>query len=75
MSEATELLADWKKVYGEMHPRRDPESMRYDDSTLALGVLLQAEIRKAAQTAPVSAGRLQARMMDRFAKHNSKDPE
>lgn len=75
MSEADELLAELKAVYGEMNPRRDPERMRVSDDVLALGVLLRREIRAAAPTNAASAGTLRTRTMDKLAKHNPKDAE
>ena len=45
MTEAEELLSDWKATYGELNPKRDPDSMQYTDAMLALAVLLRREIR------------------------------
>lgn len=38
------LHDDLKATYGEMFPYRDPERIRIDDATLALGVLLRREM-------------------------------
>lgn len=74
MSETAELLSDWKAVYGEIFPHRNPEAMRVDDALLALGVLLRREVRMGpASTGTVS--NLRTRTLDRLAKHNAKDPE
>lgn len=60
MTEEEELLTDWKAVYGEQQPRRDPERMQYTDAMLALGTLLRREIR--AGQAPIVRYRLTHRL-------------
>lgn len=75
MTDADQLLADLKAVYGELHPSRDPQRMRVSDDVLALGVLMMREIRSAAPSSVASAGTLRTRTMDKLAKHNPKDAE
>lgn len=50
MTEKDDLLSDWKATYGEIFPYRDPDTMRVDDATLALGVLLSRKIEMALKT-------------------------
>lgn len=44
MTELETLLHEWKAVYGELHPTRNPEHMLYNDSALALAVLMNRKI-------------------------------
>jgi hypothetical protein len=39
MNEINELLCDWRAVYGELFPSRDPQAMQYSDA-LAAGMEL-----------------------------------
>lgn len=81
MTEADELLAAWKRTYGEMNRRREPDAMRYEDSTLALGVTLMHEFRAlieqeiAAVSKTGSVSNLRPRVLNALAKYNPKDAE
>jgi hypothetical protein len=86
MTETEELLADWKAVYGEQNPSRDPERMRYDEAMLAGFTLMRREMRSAAKTTPPDDKQpgvpevrtpfiLRGQILDRLAGHNPKDPE
>jgi hypothetical protein len=78
MTEAEKLLHDWKVVYGETHPAREPDGMQYTDAMLALGVLLRREARMSTgRTAPALPDRItvRGRILDRLSSHDPSDPE
>lgn len=78
MTEAEELLTDWKAVYGELHPAREPDQMQYTDAMLALGVLLRREARMSpASVVPELPNRIRVRgkILDRLSSHDARDPE
>jgi hypothetical protein len=49
-----ELLTDLKATYGELFPYRDPDKIKLDDATLALGVLLYRKIEMVEKTRVIS---------------------
>ena len=70
-SEAADILAEWRAVYAEIFPHRNPEAMPVDDPQLALAVMVRRELRLAAG----SVSNLRTRTLDRLAKHNPLDQE
>ncbi len=44
MTELEALLYEWKAVYSELHPTRHADQMLYNDSALALAVLMNRKI-------------------------------
>ncbi|WP_435008015.1 hypothetical protein P12x_005282 [Tundrisphaera lichenicola] len=49
-AEKDALEAALRAIYGEMHPYRNPETMRISDDVLALGVLLRRETEMTLKT-------------------------
>ncbi len=80
MTETDDLLVDWKAVYAEQNPTREPERMQYSEAMLAGFTLIRRELRMAQpsrQEQPTVATpfKLRGKIIDALAKHNPKDAE
>ena len=64
MTETEEILNDWKAVYAEQYPHRDPERMQYSDAMLAGFTMLRRELRSS------RGERLRFRIKARFQRYN-----
>lgn len=80
-ADPAELLAAWRKTYGELYPHRPMEQMPVDDATLALGLTLQRQFQEFIRNQVTSANRaasvasLRPRDLERIVRHDPKDTE